>query len=139
MFLGCMGLFDEIEPTYDAMQAIKKLPPDDPIIVLSLLRFRHDLADGRSDAAWRDYQDGIGPVLTEYGAKRVTHGVVALDLVGPKGQWDVVGAFWYPNPKVLWRFMSDERVIDLIKIRRKAADDVTMMILTDQTNAFAGA
>jgi hypothetical protein len=35
--------------------------------------------------------------------------------------------------------MSDERVIDLIKIRRKAADDVTMMILTDQTNAFAGA
>ncbi len=132
-----MGLFDEIEPTYDALQAIKKLPPDDPIIVLSLLRFRHDLADGRSDAAWRDYQNGIGPVITEYGAKRVTHGVVALDLVGPKGQWDVVGALWYPNPKVLWRFMSDERVIDLVKIRRKAADDVTMLILTDQTNAFA--
>lgn len=131
-----MGLFDEIEPTYNALQAIKKLPPDDPIIVLSLLRFRHDLADGRSDAAWQLYQDGIGPILKEYGAKRVTHGVVALDLVGPKGQWDVVGAFWYPNPRVLWRFLSDGRVIDLIKIRRKAADDVTMMILKDQTNSF---
>ena len=137
MFLGLMGLFDEIEPTYDALQAIKKLPPDDPIIVLSLIRFRHDLADGRSDAAWRDYQDGIGPVLKEYGAKRVTNGVVALDLVGPKGQWDVVGAFWYPSPKVLWRFLSDERVLDLTKIRRKAVDDATMMILTDQTSVFA--
>lgn len=138
MFLGRMGLYDEIEPTFEALQAIKTLPPDDPIIVLSLMRFRHDLADGRSDAAWRDYQNGIGPVLQEYGAKRVTNGVVALDLVGPRGQWDVVGAFWYPNPKVLWRFLSDERVIDLIKVRRKAADDVTMMILKDQTNAFAG-
>lgn len=138
MFLGHMGLYDEIEPTFEALQAIKTLPPDDPIIVLSLMRFRHDLADGRSDAAWRDYQNGIGPVLQEYGAKRVTNGVVALDLVGPRGQWDVVGAFWYPNPKVLWRFLSDERVIDLIKVRRKAADDVTMMILKDQTNAFAG-
>lgn len=138
MFLDLMGLFDEIEPTLEALQAIKKLPPDDPIIVLSMIRFRHDLADGRSDAAWREYQDGIGPVLEEYGAKPITQGVVALDLVGPKGQWDVVGAYRYPSPKVLWRFLSDERVLDLIKLRRKAVDDVTMMILTDQINAHGG-
>ena len=132
-----MGLFDEIEPALAAPQAIKKLPSEAPIIVLSLLRFRHDLADGRADAAWQTYQSGIGPILHEYGARRVTHGIVALDLVGPAGQWDVVGAFWYPNPKVLWRFLSDERVLDLIKVRRKAADDVTMMILKDQTHSFA--
>jgi hypothetical protein len=134
LFLSRMGLFDEIEPTLEAFQAIKDLPSDRPIIVLSLLRFRHDLADGRADAAWQEYREGILPVLSEYGAKRITQSPIALQLIGPPGQWDYVGAFWYPNPRVLWRFMSDERVLDLLKIRRKAADDVNMMILQDDSD-----
>lgn len=131
MFLQSMGLFDEIEPTLSAVQGIKSLPADEPIMVISLMRMRHDLADGRADAAWAEYQNGIFPVLEEYGGKRIANAKVALALVGPPGQWDIVGAFWYPNPKVLWRFMSDERVIDLMKVRRKAADDVNMIILND--------
>jgi hypothetical protein len=126
-----MGLFDEIEPTLEAFQAIKHLPSDRPIIVLSLLRFRHDLADGRADAAWQEYRDGILPIVLEFGAKPMAQSPVALQLVGPRGQWDYVGAFWFPNPRVLWRLMSDERVLDLLRIRRKAADDVNMMILQD--------
>jgi hypothetical protein len=131
-----MGFFDEIEPTFDAVQAIKSLPPDQPILVFSLLRMRHDLADGRADAAWAKYQAGILPVLEEYGCKRIANASVAMALVGPRNQWDLLGAFWYPNPKVLWRFMSDGRVIDLLKIRRMAADDVNMLILHDNGTAF---
>lgn len=127
-----MGLFDEIEPTFDAVRAIKALPSDTPILVISLLRMRHDLADGRADAAWATYQQGIIPVLEEYGGKRIVNASVAMALVGPPNQWDLMGAFWYPNPKILWRFMSDERVIDLLKVRRTAADDVNMMILHDK-------
>jgi hypothetical protein len=126
-----MGLFDEIEPTFNAVQAIKALPGETPILVISLLRMRHDLADGRADAAWNKYQDGIIPILGEYGGKRIVNASVALALVGPPHQWDLMGAFWYPNPKVLWRFMSDERVIDLMAVRRTAADDVNMLILHD--------
>jgi hypothetical protein len=126
-----MGLFDEIEPTFDAVQAIKALPSDTPILVISLLRMRHDLADGRADVAWATYQEGIIPVLEEYGGRRVVNATVAMAFVGPANQWDLMGAFWYPNPKQLWRFMSDERTIDLLKIRRKAADDVNMLILHD--------
>jgi hypothetical protein len=126
-----MGLFDEIEPTMSAVQAIKALPSDTPILVISLMRMRHDLADGRADAAWTKYQAGIMPVLEEYGGRRIANASVALALVGPPNQWDILGAFWYPNPKVLWRFMSDERVIDLMKVRRTAADDVNMLILHD--------
>lgn len=126
-----MGFFDEIEPTLAAVQGIKSLPADEPILVISLMRMRHDLADGRADAAWAKYQDGILPVLAEYGGRRIVNASVALALVGPPNQWDIMGAFWYPNPKVLWRFMSDERVIDLMKVRRTAADDVNMLILHD--------
>jgi hypothetical protein len=126
-----MGLFDEIEPTLNAVQGIKSLPVDTPILVVSMMRMRHDLADGRADAAWATYQNGIIPILQEYGGKRVLNASVALALVGPVGQWDLLGAFWYPGPKALWRFMSDERVIDLMKVRRTAADDVNMMILHD--------
>lgn len=126
-----MGFFDEIEPTLAAVQGIKSLPSDEPILVISLMRMRHDLADGRADAAWAEYQTGIMTVLGEYGGRRIANASVALALIGPPGQWDVLGAFWYPNPKVLWRFMSDERVIDLMKVRRKAADDVNMLILHD--------
>jgi hypothetical protein len=42
-----------------------------------------------------------------------------------------MGTFWYPNPIVLWRFMSDERVVELLKGRRTAVDDVNMLILND--------
>ena len=96
-----------------------------------MMRLRHDLADGRADAAWAQYQAGILPVLEEFGGRRIANASVALALVGPPNQWDVLGAFWYPNPKVLWKFMSDERVIDLIKIRRSVADDVNMLVLHD--------
>ena len=126
-----MGLFDEIEPTLSAVQGIKSLPTDVPILVISMMRMRHDLADGRADAAWGKYQAGILPILGEYGGRLVTNGRVALALVGPANQWDILGAFWYPNPKVLWRFMSDERVIDLMQLRRTAVDDVNMLILHD--------
>jgi hypothetical protein len=126
-----MGFFDEIEPTLAAVQGIKSLTVDKPILVISLMRMRHDLADGRADAAWAEYQAGIIPVLEEHGGKRIVNASVALALVGPPGQWDILGAFWYPNPKILWRFMSDERTIDLMRVRRKAADDVNMMILHD--------
>jgi hypothetical protein len=132
LFHQVMGLFDEIEPTFNAVQAIKALPSDTPILVISLLRMRHDLADGRADAAWATYQQGIIPILEEYGGKRIVNASVAMALVGPPNQWDLMGAFWYPNPKVLWRFMSDERVIDLMTVRRTAADDVNMMILHDK-------
>jgi hypothetical protein len=126
-----MGFFDEIEPTLAAVQGIKALPSDKPILVISLMRMRHDLADGRADAAWAQYQAGILPVLEEYRGRRIANASVALALVGPPNQWDLMGAFWYPNPKVLWKFMSDERVIDLMKVRRTAADDVNMLILHD--------
>jgi hypothetical protein len=126
-----MGLFDEIEPTFNAVQAIKSLPENQPILVISMMRMRHDLADGRADAAWATYQSGIIPVLEEYGGKRIVNAAVAMALVGPPGQWDILGAFWYPGPKILWRFMSDERVVDLMKVRRTAADDVNMLILHD--------
>ena len=126
-----MGFFDEIEPTFNAVQGIKALPSEQPILVISLLRMRHDLADGRADAAWGEYQAGIIPILEEFGGRRIANASVALALVGPPGQWDLLGAFWYPTPKALWRFMSDERVIDLMKIRRLAADDVNMLILHD--------
>jgi hypothetical protein len=126
-----MGLFDEIEPTFNAVQAIKSLPVDTPILVISMMRMRHDLADGKADAAWATYQNGIIPILEEYGGKRIVNATVAMALVGQPGQWDILGAFWYPGPKILWRFMSDERVIDLMKIRRTAADDVNMLILHD--------
>jgi hypothetical protein len=131
MFPVVMGFFDEIEPTLSAVQGIKSLPAETPILVISMMRMRHDLADGRADAAWAEYQAGIIPVLEEHGGRRVVNASVALALVGPPGQWDILGAFWYPNPKILWRFMSDERVIDLMKVRRKAADDVNMLILHD--------
>jgi hypothetical protein len=126
-----MGIFDEIEPTLSAVQGIKSLPADKPLVVVSLMRLRHDLPDGRADTAWKNYQSAILPILEEYGARRIVQATVALALIGPPGQWDVMGAFWYPNPIILWRFMSDERVMELVKGRRTAVDDVNMLILHD--------
>ena len=126
-----MGLYDEIEPTFAAVQGIKSLPADKPIFVLSMVRMRHDLADGRADAAWTAYQAAILPILEEHGGRRITNASVALALVGAPGQWDVLGVFWYPSPINLWHFMSDERMLDLLKLRRTAADDVNMLILHD--------
>jgi hypothetical protein len=125
-------MYDEIEPTPWSVDLIKSLPADLGLTVLSLLRFRRDLADGRSDIAWRKWQDGIGPVLAEYGIRKRVAGEIAFSLIGASGGWDVVGAFWYPGPKILWRFMSDERIIDLLKIRRQAAEDVVMLVIPDR-------
>jgi hypothetical protein len=131
-FVIVMGMFDEIEPTPWSVDLIKTLPEDKGLTVLSLLRFRRDLADGRSDRAWQQWQDGIVPVLKEYGCERRIDGDIAFPLIGVNGGWDVVGAFWYPGPRVLWRFMRDARTIDLVKIRRQAAEDVIMLVIPDR-------
>lgn len=124
-----MTLYDEIEPTPIALSKIKDLPADQPVLVLSLLRMRTDLADGRAEAAWREWQAMVTPLLAEYGITRVAVGEVLHDLIGPQAKWDMAGIFWYPNPKVMWKFVSDLRVIELMAVRRKAADDVHMLIL----------
>jgi hypothetical protein len=124
-----MTLYDEIEPTPVALGKIKELPSDQPVIVISLLRMRTDLADGRAEAAWAEWQSKVTPLLREYGVTRVSVGQVLHDLIGTGAKWDMAGVYLYPNPKVLWKFVSDLRVIELMKVRRRAADDVNMLIL----------
>jgi hypothetical protein len=123
-----MTLFDEIEPTRRAVEKIKSLPADQPLCIVSLLRLRTDLADGRAEAAWEQWQRGIQPVLREYGVEQLMLGEMLFDMVGAGG-WDHVGVYRYPNPIVFWRFMSDERVVDLLRVRRGAAEDVNMLVL----------
>jgi hypothetical protein len=124
-----MTLFDEIEPTPLQVQRIKELPADQPVLVVSLMRLRRDLADGRAEAAWREWQEAVTPILRDYAVLRIAVAEMLFDMIGARGEWDMIGAFQYPNPKVLWRFMSDERVIDLAKVRRRAAADVHMLVM----------
>jgi hypothetical protein len=124
-----MPLYDEIEPTPVAVDQIKSLPSDEPVVIVSMMRLRTDLADGRAEASWNAWQIGVEPLLTEYGITRLLDSEVVFSMVGGSKPWDVIGMFKYPNPKVLWRFMSDPRLLDLLKVRRRAAEDVHMLVL----------
>ena len=83
-----------INPTGPGLKAFLAEAPDEPVVMLNLLRFRPD--GGRE--SYERYVEGFGRFAAEVGAEVIYHGDGDTPLVAEAGQaWDAVLLVSYPT------------------------------------------
>lgn len=107
-----------VNSTPEAYAAMQKLPEDQPIFMLNLIRFR-DAAeykegsefagkDWTGEQAYAEYSRISGPIAERFGAKVVFAGLPQLMLIGPQNEnWDVAFIVAYPDLKSFLSFVSE--------------------------------
>lgn len=105
-----------LHPERDALQALAKLPDDEPVVMLNLLRFRaqaeypegsgHAPCTGRE--AYRRYGDKAFRHVQAVGGNTVWMGEVQATLIGPTDYpWDDVLLVQYPSRRAFLRMVAD--------------------------------
>lgn len=94
-----------IEPTADQLAALDRLPQDEPIVMLNLLRFRDRCADDSiaagltGEQAYRRYGEEVGLLDPPFAgeAERIASGRATI--IGPAGEhWDLMLLVRYSSP-----------------------------------------
>ena len=105
-----------IDPERDQFEAFKKLPRDEPILMLNFLRFR--------DRA--DYPDGreSGPIFRRVGGEIIWRGKPELMVIGPTDKhWDLVFVARYPTAGAFLEMVTDPDYREAVKHRQAAVLD----------------
>jgi hypothetical protein len=119
------------EPAISVYTDMAALPEGQPVTVLTLLRFRRDVADGFADQAfssWSRIMDGIA--ADHEGCCQLTLQIIWNSL-GKTGHWDRVTTYRYPTRKGLFRSTRDARMFDNLDIRRQAVEASPSYLLLD--------
>jgi len=92
------------------IDALQRLPPDEPVVMLNLMKFRARSLDGNGSGwdAYRRYSAHTVKLMKARGASIVwtgdVHGV-ALGAVA-EGDWDYAALVRYPNPAAFLDMMA---------------------------------
>lgn len=81
---------------------ISALDPDEPVVMLNLMKFREQSLDGDGSGwdAYVRYSQGVAKLLKPRGATIVWAGTVDAAALGPieLGDWDYAALVMYPTP-----------------------------------------
>ncbi len=127
-----------INPERDQFEEFKKLPRDEPIMMLNFLRFRDMAAyeDGREATgaqAYAAYSRESSPVFRRVGGEIVWQGKPELMLIGPKDkQWDLIFIARYPTAGAFLQMVTDPDYQAAVKHRQAAVLD-SRLIRTAET------
>ena len=102
------GVTELREPLYT--DALDKLDPDAPVVMLNLVKFRARSLDGDGSGwdAYLRYSSHTSPLLKARSATILWAGTVnALAFrTDPGGDWDYAVLVWYPNPAAFVDMMT---------------------------------
>lgn len=129
-----------IDPTRDAFGAFRDLPPDEPIEMLNLVRFRDEAAyppdhecAGKpltGAEAYKLYSRASGPVFARVGGTIIWSARPQLVLIGPADEaWDVAFAARYPSGSAFLTMVADEEYRRAV-VHRQAAVATSRLIRT---------
>ncbi|MFK8047824.1 MAG: DUF1330 domain-containing protein [Halioglobus sp.] len=107
-----------IDASTSALEAMLKLPMDEPIHRLNMIRFKEKAeyekgsefaAKGWTGAqAYAEYRRHAGPIAGRLGSKSLYGGMSQLTVIGPEGQqWDSIFILSYPNVLALKGLSED--------------------------------
>jgi len=132
-----------VDPGRDQFDAFKKLPRNQPIMMLNLLRFRDKAAydDGR-DMTGRQAYDAYGresaPVFRRVGGEIIWRGKPEVVLIGPPDErWDLVFIARYPDASTFLEMVTDPDYRQAV-IHRQAAVLDSRLIRTTAIGEGAG-
>jgi uncharacterized protein (DUF1330 family) len=137
-----------IDPERDQFEAFKKLPRDQPIMMLNLLRFRDRAAydDGREATgaeAYAAYGQASNAVFRRVGGEIVWRGRPEVMLIGPRDKpWDLAFVARYPTAAAFLEMVTDPDYQLAVEHRRAAVLDSRLIRTSEVSegdgNGFAG-
>ena len=128
---------NHIDPERDQFDAFKKLPRDEPIMMLNLLRFREKAAyeDGRDATgaeAYATYGKESGPVFRRVGGEIIWRGNPEVTLIGPMDEhWDIIFVARYPTASAFLEMVTDPDYRAAVKHRQAAVEDSRLIRTTE--------
>lgn len=132
-----------VDPERDQFEAFKKLPRDEPIMMLNMLRFRDYAAyeDGREATgaeAYAAYGRESGPIFRRVGGQIVWRGRPEIVLTGPKDErWHMIFVARYPTAGAFFEMLTDPDYRIAVKHRQAAVLD-SRLIRTVETEPGEG-
>ncbi|HUH80286.1 MAG TPA: DUF1330 domain-containing protein [Solirubrobacteraceae bacterium] len=120
---------EQVVPSTDPRELLAGLPPDEPVVMINLLQFKHP--DGAEH--YRLYARGVvrhlesvrGRVLYSGGARAFVIGE------GERPWWDAILVVEYPSPGAFLKMVADEDYLEVHK-HREAALDRAELIATNR-------
>jgi uncharacterized protein (DUF1330 family) len=92
------------------VDAVAHLDPDQPVVMLNLMKFRAKSLDGNGSGwdAYRRYSAHTVALLKARGATIIWAGDVRTVALGSiaEGDWDYVALVWYPRPAAFLDMMA---------------------------------
>ncbi len=118
-----------VDPERDQFEEFKKLPRDEPVMMLNLLRFRDKAAyaDGRDVSgadAYAAYGRESAPIFQRVGGEIIWRGDPEVVLIGPRDeQWDMIFVARYPTAGAFLEMVTDPGYREAVKHRQAAVLD----------------
>ncbi|MCF2127044.1 DUF1330 domain-containing protein [Strepomyces sp. STD 3.1] len=111
-----------VDPTGAALATLGAHAPDEPFVMLNLLRFA---PDGRE--AYQEYSRRAAPFLRQYGGELVYAGDGGTPLVAEDGQaWDAVLLVRYPSRDAFSRMVADPGYQRITGLRSRALTEAVL-------------
>jgi uncharacterized protein (DUF1330 family) len=111
-----------VNPSGDALNEFVSTDPDEPVVMLNLLRFA---AGGRESYA--QYSRAMRGLLDRYGARVLYAGDGQSALVAEDGQaWDAVLLVHYPSRHAFSRMISDPEYQQVTHLRAAALQEAVL-------------
>jgi hypothetical protein len=109
------------------------LPPDEPVVLVNIVRLRRDRALALTRSAYASWRLIFNTVAVELGVTNVLNHSVMSTFVGTDQGWNFINVERYPNPAILERLLNDPRILAAGAMRVAAIEDSVMM-LCKETN-----
>ncbi|MFC8842546.1 DUF1330 domain-containing protein [Streptomyces griseoincarnatus] len=111
-----------VDPSGAALAALRAHAPDEPVVMLNLLRF----APGGRDS-YLEYSRRAAPFLQRYGGELLYAGDGGTPLVAEDGQaWDAVLLVRYPSREAFSRMVSDPEYQRITALRSQALAEAVL-------------
>lgn len=127
-----------IDPTRETFKALFScVPPQGPIVMLNLLAFRDQAADGAQAPArtgrqaYAAYSDAVAPLLARVGASVQWQGDAHHALIAPPGEhWDEVLMVSYPSRDAFVAMIQSPEYQAIVHHRTAALRDARLVACT---------
>jgi uncharacterized protein (DUF1330 family) len=111
-----------VDPTGADLKRFLEAAPDEPVVMLNLLKFK---PDGRE--SYDAYAREIVPFLEKVGARMVYLGDTSTTLVAPESHdWDAVLLVHYPSRRAFSQMVADPDYQQITHLRTQALESAVL-------------
>jgi uncharacterized protein (DUF1330 family) len=123
-----------VTPTAAQLANLAEAPDDGPVVMLNLLRYRDQAADGSGRSgreAYQAYGELVAPMVLDLGGSFVVHAVAEQTVIGPPGEaWDEMVLVEYPSRAAFLAMVQSPAYLEAHAHREAALADSRLVATT---------